>query len=198
MVTDYTKSYYRGMTDIQRGFLSLFDASFDSQNLILSIFKELSNHSKPGDMWTRLIPHIDEEEFNSLYHLIEQGENNLSKSYKCSYKSPEMKTIHEAKSLYYKEKAKYFFTEWCKRILELEVLRKKEKIKEYRSRPEVKEQIKKYRRKYVRRPEVKERKRIYDKEYRKKPEVKEKRKIYNKEYRRRNNNGKNQTDKNSI
>ena len=48
------------ITDMQREFLSLFDASFDSQKLILSIFKELSNHSKPGDMWTRLIPHIDD------------------------------------------------------------------------------------------------------------------------------------------
>ena len=163
------------ITDMQREFLSLFDASFDSQNLILSIFKELSNHSRyPGAMWARLVPHIDEEEFNSLYHLIEQGENNLSKSYKCSYKSPEIKIIYEAKSLYYKEKAKYFFTKWCERILELEILRKKEKVKEYRSRPEVKEKIKKY-----------------EKEYNQRPEVKEKRRIYYKEWRRRNNNGKN-------
>jgi len=199
------------ITRLQGEFLSLFDASLDSQKLILSIFKELSNHSRPGDMWTRLIPHIDEEEFNSLYHLIEQGENNLSKSYKCSYKSPEMKIIHESKSLYYKEKAYDFFTKWCKRILELEELRKKEREKEYRSRPEVKEHRKKYRQRpevrekkriydkeYSQRPEVKKRKRVYGKEYRKKPEVKEKRKIYNKEYRRRNNNGKNQTDKDSI
>ena len=76
--------------------------------------------------------------------------------------------------MYYKEKAKYFFTKWCERILELEILRKKEKVKEYRSRPEVKEKIKKY-----------------EKEYNQRPEVKEKRRIYYKEWRRRNNNGKN-------
>ena len=71
---------------------------------------------------------------------------------------------------------------------------KKEKVKEYQSRPEVKEQRKKYQKKYVRRPEVREKKRIYDKEYSQIPEVKERKK----EMRRRNNNGKNQTDKDSI
>ena len=191
------------ITRMQGEFLSLFDATLDSQKLILSIFKELSNHSRPGDMWTRLIPHIDEEEFNSLYFLIEQGQYNLGKSfeyYYVKYTNPFnnkkftkcLKRLEKGK--HHEDNAIHFFTEWSKKILALEELRKKEKVKEYRSRPEVKEQRKKYQKEYVRRPEVKERKRIYDKEYSQIPEVKERKK----EMRRRNNNGKNQTDKDSI
>ncbi len=191
------------ITRMQGEFLSLFDASLDSQKLILSIFKELSNHSRPGDMWTRLVPHIDEEEFNSLYFLIEQGQYNLGKSFEYYYLKHTnpfnnkkftkcLKRLEKGK--HHEDNAIYFFTEWSKKILALEELRKKEKVKEYRSRPEVKEQRKKYQKKYVRRPEVREKKRIYDKEYNQIPEVKERKK----EMRRRNNNGKNQTDKDSI
>ena len=190
-------SFTSGITPMQGEFLSLFDATLDSQKLILSIFKELSNHSRPGDMWTRLVPHIDEEEFNSLYFLIEQGQYNLDKSfeyYYVKYTNPSNNKPKFTKNLqrleigkYYEEKAYDFFTKWCKRILELEELRKKEQVKEYRSRPEVIEHRKKYRQ----RPEVKERKRIYDK-------IKNQKLKKKKEMRRRNNNGKNQTDKNSI
>jgi crotonobetainyl-CoA:carnitine CoA-transferase CaiB-like acyl-CoA transferase len=182
------------ITIMQGEFLSLFDATLDSQKLILSIFKKLSNHSRPGDMWARLVPHIDEEEFNSLYYLIDQGEINLNKSYKYLYLRCTNHFEHKKlskdlnrleKGIYYEEKALHFFTKWCKRILKLDELRKKEQIKEYNSRPEVRER----QRKYQQRPEVKERKRIYDKEYRQIPEVKERSNEMRR--RRRNNNGKN-------
>jgi len=62
------------------------------------------------------------------------------------------------------------------------VFDKKEYMKEYHSRPEVREQQKEY---YAR-PEVKERKKEYSKEYNKeynsRPEVKERKKEYSKEY----------------
>jgi len=201
-MSNRTNGYFTSnITRMQGEFLSLFDATLDSQKLILSIFKELSNHSRPGDMWTRLIAHIDEEEFNSLYFLIEQGQYNLGKSFEYYYLKHTnpfnnkkftkcLKRLEKGK--YHEEKALHFFTEWCKKILELEELRKKEKLKEYQSRPEVKEQRKKYRQ----RPEVREKKRIYDKKYSQIPEVKERKTEMRR--RRRNNNGKNQTDKNSI
>jgi len=193
------------ITPMQGEFLSLFDATLDSQKLILSIFKELSNHSRPGDMWTRLVPHIDEEEFNSLYFLVEQGQYNLGKSFEYYYLKHTnpfnnkkftkcLKRLEKGK--YHEEKALHFFTEWCKKILELAELKNKKRVKEYQSSPEYIEYRKKYQREYVRRPEVKERKRIYDKEYSQRPEVKKRKTEMRR--RRRNNNGKNQTDKDSI
>ena len=160
---NYFTTYDTCISHLQGEFLSLFDATLDSQKLILSIFKKLSNHSRPGDMWARLVPHIDEEEFNSLYILIEQGQYNLDKSFEYYYVNTKSKFTKDLQRLvigiYYEEKALHFFTKWCKRILKLDELRKKEHRKKYWQRPEVKE----YRKKYRQRPEVKEKQRIYDK-----------------------------------
>jgi len=61
----------------------------------------------------------------------------------------------------------------------------REREKEYRNRPDIKEKIKRKKRLYDSRPEVIQRKREYSRKYAQRPDVKKRRKKYNKEYRER-------------
>jgi len=93
---------------------------------------------------------------------------NTKKCNKCG--------IEKELSEFYKEKTgKYGVVAKCK-------VCKREYQKEYRQRPEVKQQTKEYLKEYAQKPEVKEYQKEYQKEYKQRPENKERAKEYQKEY----------------